>query len=111
MIQVSCICQTNASHSVEAVDKIGRELDRLRLEPIGAGELELVKNYEFGNMLRSFDGVFSMMDRYVETGDAGLSDDFWTTYFARIPLFSAEELRELAFKYLETDSMTEIVVG
>lgn len=105
------MADVNASRTEEALGKIRRELLHLIEEPIGKEELKLVKNYEFGSMLRNFDGIFSIMDRYIETDDSGMSVDFWKKYFESIPHFTAKELQLLAVRYLNPDSMTEVTAG
>jgi predicted Zn-dependent peptidase len=44
--------------------EIYHELEVLRNELIPADELELVRNYMLGSLLKSFDGPFEQIDRY-----------------------------------------------
>ena len=95
----------------EALDKVRREVKKLSETRIGQDELDLVKNYEYGSLLRSFDGLFSVMERYMETDDAGLPPEEWKAYFSFIPTFDAETLQQTATTFLDPESFTEVVVG
>ena len=95
----------------DAVNEIYKELEILQKEPILQEELELVKNYLYGSLLHNFDGIFSQIDRIIRTNDYNLSADYWTEYMETIRNINPQTLQELACKYLDFNSMTEIVSG
>ena len=107
-----CIsADVNASRAAEAVEKIKGELRRLIETPVDEAELSMVKNYEFGSLLRGFDGLFLVLERYMEADDASLPIDCWKNYFDAIPAMTAGKLQQLADKYLQPESMSLVVVG
>jgi zinc protease len=96
---------TNALHEIYF------EMDRLREELITEDELQLVKNYLLGTFLRSVDGPFAMAERFKGILQYNLGYDYFNKYIATIKTVSASELRDLANKYLDKNSMIELVVG
>ncbi len=95
----------------QAMDEIYKELEDLQKEPIVEEELELVKNYLYGSLLRSFDGVFSQIDRTILTNDYGFTSDYWIKYIEGIKNINSHALQQLAYSYLNPVNMTEIVAG
>jgi predicted Zn-dependent peptidase len=95
----------------QAVNEIYKELECLQKEPISEEELDLVKNYLYGSLLRNFDGVFSQIDRIIRVSDYKLPPDYWTKYIETIQNISPHILQEFACNYLNINSMTEIIYG
>ena len=95
----------------QAVNEIYKEMEKLRKKPISSDELELVKSYLYGSLLRNFDGVFSQIDRTIQTNDYGFSSDFWTQYLETVRNISPHILQEFAYNHLNPNNMTEIVSG
>lgn len=94
-----------------AIDEIYIEMQRLREELITEAELSLVKNYLLGSFLRSMDGPFAIADRFKGIMEYNLGYDYFDKYIATIKNVSASELKELANKHFQRDSMIELVVG
>jgi len=94
-----------------AIEEIYKELEQLQQQPIKLEELDLVKNYLYGSILRSFDGVFSQIDRFVMMSDYRFTSDYWGRYLERIREMDARKVQELAEVYLQVGDMVEIVVG
>lgn len=101
----------NAEAEAEAVSKIRKELLRLCEEDMPEEELRLVKQYESGAMLRSFDGLFAQMERCMDVDAYGMDTAYWDRYFRILAEFTRADVREMARKYLHPDLMSEIVVG
>lgn len=94
-----------------AIDEIFKEIKRLREEMVSEQELELVRNYMLGTFLRSADGPFALADRFKAVHDYGMGYDYYNRYLNAIKTTTPKQLQELANKYLQSDSMTELVVG
>lgn len=101
----------NAEAADVAVEKIRRELTRLCEEKIPEAELQRVRKYEFGSLLRSFDGLFQQMERFMDVADYGLDSAYWDAYAQAITTLDADGLQELARRTLSPESMTVAVVG
>ncbi len=59
---LSIKAEVGANHTESAIAEIMHEMDCLRQTPIPPQELELVKNYLMGELLRQFDGPFATAD-------------------------------------------------
>ena len=94
-----------------AIKEIYFEMNRLREELVTEDELQLVKNYLSGMFLRSVDGPFAMAERFKGIMEYGLGYDYFDKYLATIKGISASQLRDLANRYFDKDSMVELVVG
>lgn len=87
------------------------EIERLQNELVPAEELELVKNYMLGQLLKSADGPYSMMDLYMGVEPYGLDLDFYNKSIESIHNIKAERIQELAKKYLNWKDMTIVSAG
>lgn len=91
--------------------EIRNEIERLQTEPVGADELDLVKNYMLGQLLKSADGPYSMTDLYMSVEPYGLDLDFYNRSIESINSITPERIMELAKKYLNWNDMTVVSAG
>jgi len=101
----------NINKTNEALEAIYKCMEMLANEPVPETELNLVKNYYEGILLRQFDGIFSVFDRYVDVNDYSLSIDYWKDFLRIIRDTTPEEVLALAKTYFNIDEWIEIVVG
>ncbi|MCE2712971.1 MAG: hypothetical protein LW688_10590, partial [Cryomorphaceae bacterium] len=94
-----------------ALDEIKAELKKLQEEPIDSDELELVKNYMLGQMLKSADGPYSMMDLYLNVEAYQMDFDFYNRAISTIHSITSDDIQSLAKKYLNWEEMTVISAG
>lgn len=94
-----------------ALVEIYKEIRLLQEELITDQELKLVKNYVLGSFLKSVDGPFAQMDKYQLIKDSELNYDYFESYLQTVKNLTKEEVKELANKYLQIDSLSELVVG
>lgn len=87
------------------------ELERLQNEILPEAELNMVKNYMLGSFLRNSDGPFAMADRFKSLYFSGLEYSYYDEFLEIIRTITAEEIRSLSVKYLNINSMTEVVAG
>ncbi len=92
------------------VDEVYKEMKLLRETLIDEEELLLVRNYLMGTILGDLDGPFQIMGRWKNIVLNGLTADYFYDSIETIKNISAEELRELAKKYLEPDQFYELIV-
>lgn len=93
-----------------AIREVYFEMERLREEPVDAGELSLVRNYMIGTLLGDLDGPFHIIGRWKNLVLHGLSEEYFYNSVRLIKTITAEELRELARKYLVPERFYELVV-
>lgn len=95
----------------KAIDEIYGELKRLREELIPEEELELVKNYMLGALLRSIDGPFALADKFKGIMEYGLDYGYYKMLIDTIKEVTSVKLNDLANKYLQQEDMHQVVVG
>ncbi len=93
------------------LNEIKFEINQLRNELIGEEELQIVKNYMSGRILRSIDGPMKFSETLkgliLYNQDIGYIQQLLKT----VREVSSPELLELANKYLDYDKMYKITVG
>jgi len=85
-------------------------MEDLRNELIEEDELLLVRNYMMGSILGDLDGPFHIINRWKNIILNGLDENFFYKQIHTIKTVSAEELQQLANKYLTPENFYELVV-
>jgi predicted Zn-dependent peptidase len=92
------------------IDEVYKEMKTLRDEPVGNEELLLVKNYMMGSILGDLDGPFQIIGRWKNMVLNNLPEHYFYDSINTIKTTTAEELQELAQKYLNPEEFYELVV-
>ena len=92
------------------ISEVYKEMKRLNDEPVGEQELQLVRNYMMGTILGDLDGPFHIIARWKNYILNGLDGNYFYKAIETIRTVSAEELQQLAKKYLNPDEFYELVV-
>ncbi|RYZ56235.1 MAG: insulinase family protein, partial [Chitinophagaceae bacterium] len=110
--QSAWIISTDAGRDVceATITEVYKEMERLRGEPVGEEELLLVRNYMMGSILGDLDGPFQIINRWKNIILNGLDEGFFERQLETIRTVPAEELQQLANKYLQPDNFYELVV-
>jgi len=95
----------------QTIDEIHKEIKILQTELISWSELEVVKNYMVGSFAGSLNTPFDIIDRYKVIFSENLPLNFYRNYIPNIGQISDIMLLEATNKYLDIDSLFEIVVG
>ncbi len=103
--------EVGADVTKAALEEVYKEMNALSEELIPEGELEMVKNYMLGSILKETDGPFSMSDRFKAVYFRGEDLEFYNRYISIINDVTPQELLDTAKRYLRKDSMLEVVVG
>ncbi|MGZ4098167.1 MAG: M16 family metallopeptidase, partial [Bacteroidia bacterium] len=83
----------------------------LREELVSDSELETVRNYILGQILRSVDGPFALADKFKAIWEFDLDYTYFDNYFKAVQTVTPKQLRDMANKYLQQDDLIECVVG
>lgn len=95
----------------EVLTEIYYEIERLRNELIPEDELQMVKNVMIGEILRILDGPFGIADVTIENIMCGMDNSATEHSVEQIIAITAEQVRDLAAKYLRREDLVEVVVG
>jgi predicted Zn-dependent peptidase len=85
-------------------------MKRLREEPVDKDEILLVQNYMMGGILGDLDGPFQIMAKWKNIILNDLDETYFYDSVKAIKETSANELIELANKYLQPENFYELVV-
>ena len=92
------------------VQEVYKEMNILREELIDEEELQLVRNFMMGSLLGDLDGPFQVMSRWKNIILNNLDEAYFNRSIEVIKTISAQELRDLAQKYLVDEDFYEMVV-
>ncbi len=93
-----------------AITEVYKEMALLREELVDEEELLLVQNYMLGGILGDLDGPFQIISRWKNIVLNGLTEQYFYDTIQTIKTISAEDLKELANKYLQPEEFYELVV-
>jgi zinc protease len=92
------------------IEEVYKEMAILRNEPVEAEELDLVRNYMIGSLLGDLDGPFQIIARWKNYILNNLTDAYFYNSIQVVQSITAEEVQELAKKYLNPEEFYELVV-
>jgi zinc protease len=110
--QSAWVVSTEAGRDVceAAIKEVYYEMEQLRNEPVDEDELRLVKNYMLGSILGDLDGPFQVIGRWKNYILNGTDENYFYKALETIKQITAEEIQELANKYLQPEAFYEMVV-
>ncbi|TFG44413.1 MAG: insulinase family protein [Bacteroidia bacterium] len=103
--------EVGKKNAKQAVDEIYKEIHLLRTKPVGRDELEVVRNYMSGEMVRMFDGPFAIAESFKAAWEFGLDFNYFIRLMNTIRTITPDEISRLAAKYYNPDDLYEITVG
>jgi len=96
----------------KAIDEIYKELKVLNSELISLKELELVKKYMTGTLIRNFDGPFQIAERFKSVLEYGIDyKKHYSELLQTINTVTPDELMLISKEYLDAETLQELVVG
>lgn len=101
----------NIKDTQAAVDACFEELERLQNEPVGDEELESVKNYIVGDMLRDVENSVSYLKKYAFWSFYSLDEKEFQNSLQHIRNIDAEKILFLSRKYFQHNKFTKVIVG
>ncbi len=85
-------------------------MNLLKEDLVDDEELLLVKNYMMGSNLGDLDGPFQIINRWKNLILNNLDENYFYDSMKTIKTITAEEIKELADKYLMPEEFFELVV-
>ena len=112
MQESAWVISTEAGKDVcdATMEEVYKEMKLLREELIDDEELSLVRNYMIGGILGDLDGPFHIMAKWKNIILNNLDEKYFYESINAIKQTGAEELKELANKYLQPERFFELVV-
>lgn len=95
----------------DTLKEISKEILRLQTEPISDTELDMVKNYHKGRIMKSIDGSMRMANVLSLLLPLGLNEEYVNKRLEAVENITAERIMTLANRYLDFENMHKIVVS
>jgi len=110
--QSAWMISTEAGRDVceATIKEVYYEMQQLRDELVDEEELLLVRNYMIGSILGELDGPFQIIARWKNIILNGLDEKYFYDSINTIKTITAEEIKQLAEKYLQPEDFYELVV-
>lgn len=93
------------------INEIYNEIERIKADIIPEDELALVKNFMIGDLLRSADGPFQVVDIWKSIVEFDLGEDYFRNIILEIKNTDADRLKLIANQYLQKNNLIEVVAG
>jgi zinc protease len=103
--------EVGADVTNDALADIYNEIKILQEEKVPDKELDLVRNYMLGSFLRSMDGPFALSESLKSIIEYGMDVNFFRNFIDTVKNITAEEIRKLAQRYFEKETLFELKVG
>lgn len=103
--------EVGKQYQQDTIDQIMLEIERLRTEKISKEELELVKNYIAGEMIRSVDGPMALSEILESLSIFNQDFNYLTEAYKETAAVTADELLRLAQLYLSPNDLKVCIVG
>jgi zinc protease len=103
--------EVGKKHTKDAIDEIYNEIRLLQKYHIEKNELEVVRSYMSGEMLRMFDGPFAIADSFRSAWEFGLDNSYYYKLEDKVKTIEPDEIIQLARTYYNIDELYEIVAG
>ncbi|HEX8089802.1 MAG TPA: hypothetical protein VF762_13160, partial [Blastocatellia bacterium] len=103
--------ETRNDVALPAIREMLAEINRMREEKVSGEELRGAKNYLNGIFSLALSTQGGIADSIVESHMLGLGGDYLQRYRARIEAVTAEQVQEIARKYMSSDRATIVIVG
>jgi len=103
--------EVGKKNAEKAADEIYKEIRLLQTKPVAQEELEVVRNYMSGEMVRMFDGPFALADTFRAVLEYGLDYSYFTRLMNTIMTITPDEILGLAGTYYKIEDLYEITAG
>ncbi|MFH1573156.1 MAG: pitrilysin family protein [Acidobacteriota bacterium] len=109
--QFAASFQTKSATVAQAARIVLDEINRIRAEKVGAGELETVKNYAVEIFPRFFSSAAAVAGTFANDEFTGRDPGYWETYREKIRAVTVDDIQRVARVYLHPDRLVVLVVG
>lgn len=92
------------------IEEIYKEIQLLKTKKVGYQELDRVRNYMMGKMLRYFDGPFNTKNAYMTFWNTNRDIEHVTYIINSIKNVTSKRLQELANTHFDEESFYEVLV-
>jgi predicted Zn-dependent peptidase len=95
----------------KTIDEIYKEISILQNVHVGKKEMDVVRNYMSGEMVRMFDGPFALAESFKSSWEFGLDNKYYYALYEKIKTITSDEIIELAKTYYNLNDLYQVTVG
>jgi zinc protease len=95
----------------KTIDEIHKEISILQNVCVGKEEMNVVRNYMSGEMVRMFDGPFALAESFKAAWEFGLDNTYYYSLYEKIKTITPDEIIQLAKTYYNIDELYQVTVG
>lgn len=95
----------------DALKEIYIEIEKLCNRKVPEKELNVVKSYMLGDLLRDMDGPFALADRFKNMYINNLPDTYYPNFAEAIKNVNPDEILRVSQRYLSVENLSELVAG
>jgi len=103
--------EVGKKYTKKTADEIYKEIRLLQTLPVPKDELDVVRNYMSGEMVRMFDGPFALAESFKSVWEFGLDNNYFLNFINKIRTITSDEIIRLAQLYYNIDDLYEITAG
>jgi len=103
--------EVGKKYTRKTAGEIYKEIRLLQTLPVPEDELEVVRNYMSGEMIRMFDGPFALAESFKSVWEFGLGNNYFLNFMDTIRTITSDEIIRLAQLYYNIDDLYEITAG
>lgn len=105
------LTEVGKKHTKKTVDEIYKEIRLLQTTAVNEKELNVVRSFMAGEMVRMFDGPFAMAESFRAAWDFDLDNKYYYSLAEKIKTITPDEITWLANTYYNIDDLYEIIAG
>lgn len=103
--------EVNKNKCTQAIEEIYSEIRKLQTNPVEKEEMDVVRNYMSGELVRMFDGPFAMAESFKALWEFGLDTSYFNRLAEVIKTISPDEIIKLAGTYYNIEDLYEVIAG
>lgn len=110
----SCITiasQCDNAYTRPLVEEIKKEIMKLKQEPMSDAELQRVKSFMLSDLAKTTETPFSIAEFYSAIITNNIPDNYFENQKDTVISITAQELQDIAIKYLDTEKMLTVIAG
>lgn len=104
------IAEVKSDAKERVFEEIEKEIVKLRTELVSQEELDKLRRYLAGSLLRSIDGEFGYYQRIINFLTYQIDFNFYQKLFKRLNQITPQQIQQLAIKYLDPEQMYKTIV-
>jgi predicted Zn-dependent peptidase len=105
------VADVTSEHTIDALQEIEKEVNRLRDEPPSEKELKGIQNYLAGSFVRQNSNPNGIINQLQFLDKYGLPDSYLTNFVKNVNAVTPQQVSDMVKNYLDYKKMTVVMVG